>query len=118
MSGQVAELQQGLSELRERLKGFQPTPETEMAALEADGYVVSVIPEDKIAYINLNKKDHIYRGMTFTVYDSYESIPKSGKGKGSLEVVEIMDSISTTNPCSADRGSRTRSEAASPPDRG
>ncbi|MCH9023039.1 MAG: hypothetical protein IID32_09795 [Planctomycetes bacterium] len=94
MAGQVAQLQQGLSDLRERLKLFQPTPETEMAALEADGYVVSVIAEDKIAYINLNKKDHIYRGMTFTVYDSYESIPKSGKGKGSLEVVEIMDSIS------------------------
>ena len=94
MAGQVAELQQGLADLRERIKLFQPTPETEMAALETDGYVVSVIPDDKIAYINLNKKDHIYRGLTFTVYDSYGSVPKSGKGKGSLEVLEIMDTIS------------------------
>ena len=94
MAEQVVQLQQGLADLRERLKLFQPTPETEMAALETDGYVVSVVPEEKIAYINLNEKDHIYRGITFTVYDSYEPFPKSGKGKGSLEVVEIMETIS------------------------
>jgi len=83
-----------VKQLNERLQQFQPDPETESAALEPDGHVVSVVPRDKLAYINLASDDHIYRGLTFTVYDRYQPIPKSGQGKGSLEVIEIMDAIS------------------------
>jgi len=83
-----------LLELEEIVRLIRPSPEMETAALKSDGAVVSVNARDKLAYIDLAKNDHIYRGLTFTVYDSYQSIPKSGEGKATLEVIEIMDSIS------------------------
>jgi len=83
-----------IKDLRELLKQYRPTPDGDMAALETDGYIISVVPNEKLAYINLNNKDSIYRGLTFTVYDSYQEISSSGKGKGSVEVLEMFDTIS------------------------
>ncbi len=80
--------------LKDQLAQYRPSPETEMAAIVPDGAVVEVVAQEKLAYINLAKNDHIYRGLTFSVYDSFRQIPKSGEGKGTLEVIEIMDTIS------------------------
>ncbi len=88
---------QGLNEevknYRERLSQIQPEPDYELVARKPDGYIVSVVPGEKLAYINLNRKDSIYRGLTFAIYDSYTEISNDSK-KGSLEVVEVMDNIS------------------------
>jgi len=83
-------------DLRQRLAQFQPNPEMEMAAFELDGEVTDVVQQERTAYINLGKNDHIYRGLTFTVYDRYQPFPdrETGKGIGSLEVIEIMNTIS------------------------
>jgi hypothetical protein len=78
----------------ERLAMFQPKPENEQAALTVDGKIVDVAVNDGVAYINLNNTNHLYRGLTFGVYDSFEEIPKTGRGKATIEVVEIMDTIS------------------------
>ncbi|MBN2375152.1 MAG: hypothetical protein JXD22_02030 [Sedimentisphaerales bacterium] len=91
---QIEEYQTAVAQLNERLQQLQPKPDTEIAALEPDGYVISVEERDKIAYINLAENDHIYRGLTFSVYDRFQNIPKTGKPKGSLEVIEIMATIS------------------------
>lgn len=100
---QLTSFRDEVKNLKNRLAKFQPSPETETAALENDGIVVSVVPRDKLAYINLGKNDHIYRGLTFEVYDRYEPIPKNGRGKGSLEVIEIMDTISKCRITSFDQ---------------
>ncbi len=76
------------------LQQYRPSPEMEIEALKPDGYVVQVVPRDKLAYINLGKADHIYRGLTFSVYDRYDPMPKGGFGKATLEVIEILDTIS------------------------
>ena len=89
----MADSEEKIRELNNRLKQYQPNPEMESAALEPDGFVVSVIPSDNLAYINLAQNDHIYRGLTFAVHDSYQVINKSGKGKGTLEVIEIMQDL-------------------------
>jgi len=94
LTTEIAKYQVTVKQLNDRLQQFQPKPETEMAALEPDGEVISMVSREKLAYINLNQNDHIYRGLTFTVYDRYQPIPKTGQGKGSLEVIEIMDNIS------------------------
>ena len=77
----------------QRLAMFQPKPENEQAALTVDGKIVDVSANDGVAYINLNKNDHLYRGLTFGVYDSFEEIPTTGRGKATIEVIEIMDTI-------------------------
>jgi len=91
---QVAGFEAEVKKLNERLQMFQPRPETEAAALEPDGYIISVVARDKIAYINLASNDHLYRGLTFAVYDSFQNIPKTGQDKGTLEVTEIGSDVS------------------------
>lgn len=90
----IAQYQSRMSELEQVLKGTRPKPDSEVMALEPDGYVVSVNLRDELAYINLSNSDPIYRGLTFSVYDSFQDIPKSGVGKGKLEVIDIMETIS------------------------
>jgi len=80
--------------LKSELAKYRPTPDIELVSLKPDGFIVSINEPESIAYINLTNKDHIYRGLTFTIYDSYQEIPKHGVGKGSIEVIEVMDTIS------------------------
>jgi len=94
LQNELAQASQALTSLKKELAKSQSKPDMETAALESDGLVVSVVPRDRLAYINLGKDDHIYRGLTFAVYDSYEPIPRNGKGKGALEVIDIMDNVS------------------------
>jgi hypothetical protein len=93
IDAELTEAKAQIKELKNLLQQYRPAADNEAAALEPDGFVVSVAARDKLAYINLAKNDHIYRGLTFSVYDSYINIPKSGQGKGTLEVIEIMDTI-------------------------
>ena len=101
LTKQMEELQKEIVKYDEKIKEMEvvlqqirPSPEMELAALDPDGTVVSVNSRDMLAYISLAENDHVYRGLTFTVYDSYTSIPKTGEGKGKLEVVEILETIS------------------------
>ena len=94
MNDEIKKYQLAVNQLNERLRKFQPTPEQEFAALEPDGNIVGIDERERLAYINLAKGDHIYRGLKFTVYDRFAPIPKTGKGKGAIEVIEIMDTIS------------------------
>jgi hypothetical protein len=84
-------MQSEIKELREKLSGYQQDPDNFMEALQTDGYVLNVVNPDNLAYINLTRHDQIYRGLSFEVYDSYEDMPRSGQGKGSLEVIEVME---------------------------
>jgi len=90
----VAQYDKELKELKKILQQVRPSPDMEVEALDTDGYVVSVASNEDMVYINLSDKDHIYRGLTFSVYDSFQEIPKDGKGKGTIEVIEITDKIS------------------------
>jgi len=94
MDDEIKKYQVAVKQLNERLIVFQPDPEKEFAALETDGHIINVDEREKVAYIDLAKGDQIYRGLKFTVYDRFRRIPKSGQGKGAIEVIEIMDDIS------------------------
>ena len=90
----LSNCQTSVGQLNQRLQQFQPQPEMEQAALEPDGFIVSVDEADMVAYINLGSSDQMYRGLKFAVYDRFRTIPKTGQGKGAVEVIEIMDQIS------------------------
>lgn len=90
---EIKKYQVVVKQLNDRLRKFQRPP-LEMTPLEPDGYIVNISEREDLAYINLAKGDQIYRGLRFTVYDRFQGIPQSGKGKGAIEVIEIMDSIS------------------------
>jgi hypothetical protein len=67
-----------------------------------DGQIVQTVPDQRIAYINLGRSDHIKPGMTFAVYSRVKGIPADGKGKASVRVTNVFDTtaeceITTTN---------------------
>lgn len=93
MDEDIKKYQTVVNQLNERLRAFQPPP-IDTTALEADGYIVDVNEREGLAYINLAKGDQLYRGLKFGVYDRFRGIPQGGEGKGAVEVIEIMDTIS------------------------
>ena len=103
----VEKLTKKADELEDIVKDIRPNPTEGLEALDPDGTIISVDARERMVYINLASNDKIYRGLTFSVYDGLDkTVPVSGQGKATIEVVEILDSISrcrvvetkTTNP--------------------
>ena len=103
----VDKLTKKAEELEDIVKDIRPNPTEGLEALDPDGNIISVDVRERMVYINLAANDKIYRGLTFSVYDGLDkTVPASGQGKATIEVVEILDSISrcrvveskTTNP--------------------
>jgi hypothetical protein len=80
--------------LKEDVYPVRPPPDAEAAAYKPDGSVILLDDQTKIVHINLGSDDHIYRGLTFSVYDRGQPIPKDGKGKAEIEVYDVQKNIS------------------------
>jgi hypothetical protein len=80
--------------LKEDVYPVRPPPDAEAAAYKPDGKVILVDEQTKIVHINLGSDDHVYRGLTFSVYDRGQPIPKDGKGKAEIEVYDVQKNIS------------------------
>ncbi len=89
--------------LKESVWPVQPPPDTEIKAFEPDGKIILVDDQAKTVQINLGSNDHIYRGLTFAVYDRGQPIPRNGKGKAEIEVYNIGDSFSAARIIRSDR---------------
>ena len=81
----------------------QPPPDTEVKAFEPDGKVILVDAQAKTVQISLGSNDHIYRGLTFAVYDRGQPIPRDGKGKAEIEVYDVGESFSAARIISSDK---------------
>ena len=80
--------------LKENVWPVQPPPDKQVAAFEPDGKVILVDSQAKIVHINLGGDERVYRGLTFSVYDKNQPIPRDGKGKAEIEVFDVGDSVS------------------------
>ncbi|MGB7583086.1 MAG: hypothetical protein WBL85_11645 [Sedimentisphaerales bacterium] len=89
--------------LKESVWPIQPPPETEIKAFEPAGKIILVDDQAKTVQINLGTNDHIYRGLTFAVYDRGQPIPRNGKGKAEIEVYSIGDSFSAARIIRSDK---------------
>jgi hypothetical protein len=65
-----------------------------------DGRILSVSQEDRVAYINLGRANHLPLGLTFEVYDRKTGVTQDEfgdwRGKATVEVVRIEDNTATT----------------------
>ncbi|MGA2173047.1 MAG: hypothetical protein ABSG82_08600 [Sedimentisphaerales bacterium] len=90
-----AELQAAHDRIQRILKeGVLPPPDAEAKVFEPDGKVLLIDDQAKIVHINLGSDDHVYVGLTFSVYDKSQPIPRSGKGKAEIEVYKVDKNIS------------------------
>ncbi len=79
---------------QEKLTAIVPPPDSEAPAFQPDGKILLVDNQTKIAHINLGTDDHVYPGLTFSVYDKSFPIPRDGKGKAELEVFDVAETFS------------------------
>ena len=106
---QIAELQDALKEsemsrnkLETQMEQIKPRPDIEVAAYKPDGKVVSVDQQIGIVYLDLGSNDHVYRGLTFAVYDRSAPMPEDGKGKAEIRVFDVRSEVSVARIVSTD----------------
>lgn len=81
---------------------IKPAPDKEAPAFQSDGSVFLVDQAAGVVHINLGSDDHVYEGLTFSVYDRAAGIPRDGKPKAQVEVFSIDPKISAARVLSFD----------------
>jgi len=71
------------------------SPDIEASARRADGKILLIDDKNKIVHLDIGRRDGVYQGLTFSVYDRNVPIPKDGKGKAEVEIIEVATNIST-----------------------
>jgi hypothetical protein len=79
----------------QELQQIKPSIDTEVAAYKPDGKVILVDDSAGVAYLNIGSDDHVYPGLTFSVYDRNAPIPRDGKGKAEVEVFSVAEKVSS-----------------------
>ena len=91
---------------QQEVMDIKPPPDHEVLAHRADGKIILIDDQAKVVHLNIGSNQHVYRGLTFTVYDRSGPIPKDGKGKAEIEVYDVAETYSAARI--------TRSEAKRP----
>ncbi len=94
LNKQLQEREEALNVALAKLEAIKPKPDIEVAAFRPDAKIVRIDPQTKVVYLNVGSKDHVYMGLTFSVYDSSVPIPDDGKGKAEIEVFEVTENVS------------------------
>ena len=79
---------------QEKLHALVPSPDSEIAAYKPDGKIILIDDAAKTVHINIGSDDHVYRGLTFWVYEKIMPVPKDGEGKAEIEVFNVGKNIS------------------------
>jgi len=93
-----AELKRAISRMENalaQLRRIQPGPDIDVTAFKSDGKVMLTDRSTKTVHVNIGSDNHVYRGLTFSVYDKNAPIPKDGKGKAEIEILRVDKNIST-----------------------
>jgi hypothetical protein len=93
LTKQLADKDAALKVALAKLEAIKPRPDIEVAAFRADAKIVRIDSQAKVVYLNIGSNDHVYMGLTFSVYDSSVPIPEDGKGKAEIEVFEVSPNV-------------------------
>jgi hypothetical protein len=93
---------QMLRDTRDQLAEFTGQPDREPQIRQPDGEILLVDEYSKIVHINIGSEQHVYPGLTFSVYEQNVPIPKDGKGKGEIKVFNIAKNMSTARIVKSD----------------
>jgi hypothetical protein len=86
--------EQKLRRAQQEVSMTKPPPDSNAPAYLADGKIILVDNLSKIAHLDIGYENHVYRGLTFSVYDKNAPIPKNGKPKAEIEVFDVQKNFS------------------------
>ncbi len=93
-----AELNMARDRMERALKELQqikPSADNEVAAYQPDGNVILIDDQASAVFLNIGSDDHVYPGLTFSVYDRNAPMPRDGKGKAEVEVFSVTEKVSS-----------------------
>ncbi len=79
---------------QEEVMSIKPPPDANVPAYRPDGQIILIDDQTQVVHLNIGGNEHVYRGLTFTVYDRGTSVPKDGKGKAEIEVFDVAKTYS------------------------
>lgn len=91
---ELADSQNSLKVAIAKLEAIKPRPDVEVAAYKADAGVVSFDMQTDTVFLDIGTKDHVYVGLTFSIYDKNAPIPEDGVGKAQIEVFGVTETVS------------------------
>jgi hypothetical protein len=83
--------QQRIAHIQKQIQAIMSPPDSDVPAYKPDGKIIFI--DNQIVHLNIGSDDHVYQGLTFTVYDKTVPIPKDGKGKAEIEVFDVGKNI-------------------------
>lgn len=91
---QLAKTEANLKTAMSKIEDIQPRPDITPMAYKPDARIIRVDLQNGIIYLDVGMEDHVYRGLTFAVYDKSAPIPEDGKGKAEIEVFQVSQNVS------------------------
>jgi len=91
---ELAGVKESLKEAIAKLDNIAPQLDEAVAAYKPDARILRIDSQANVVYLNVGRSDHVYRGLTFSVYDRSAPIPEDGKGKAEIEIYQIEDNVS------------------------
>ncbi len=85
-----------------KLEAIKPKPDQEAQAYKPDAQIVRIDSQNGIIYLDAGIKDHVYRGLTFAIYDRNKPIPENGEGKAEIEVFQVSEQVSAARIVKSD----------------
>jgi hypothetical protein len=92
-----------LDEALTKLDAIKPKPDKEVQAYQPDAQIVRVDLQNGIVYLDAGINDHVYRGLTFAIFDRNKPIPEDGKGKAEIEVFQVAEQVSAARIIESDK---------------
>jgi len=94
MQAKLQTAQDSLKQAQDEVAKIEPGPDRGVLAQKPDGKVMLVDGKARVVHLNIGSNEHVYPGLTFTVYDRGASVPKDGKGKAEIKVFDVSKTYS------------------------
>jgi len=86
-----------------KLEAIKPQPDVMVAAYKPDARIVRVDLQNGLVTLDVGAKDHVYRGLTFALYQNNAPIPEDGQGKAEIEVFQVGEQVSVARIVRSDK---------------
>jgi len=93
---------QMLVRAQQQVAAIKPPPDANVPAYQPDGKIILIDEANKVVHISIGTDSHVYQGLTFSVYDRGQAIPKDGKSKAEIEVFDIAKTFSAARIISSE----------------
>jgi hypothetical protein len=86
-----------------KLEAIKPSPDNEVQAHQPDAQIVRIDFQNGIVFLDAGLNDHVYRGLTFAIYDRNKPVPENGEGKAEIEIFQVDKQVSAARIVKSDK---------------